>query len=271
MRQAHEVAKVRAAEGALMAVLPEGALMQRAAFGLASVCARLLEQPYGARVVVLAGSGDNGGDALYAGALLARRGAAVHAITAGSRTHPGGAGALRAAGGSAARPVRAPVPELIAQADLIVDGMLGIGGRGGLREPYAALAGQAAGSRAIVVATDLPSGIDADTGVVDGPAVQADVTVTFGTWKPGLLVDPGAGHAGVTELIDIGLAPHLDAPDLVALQSADVAACCRCRRRSPTSTVAGCWASWPAATGSPAPPGLPSAPPCAAAPGWSGW
>src|ERR1700751_99024 len=76
MRQAHEVVKVRAAEGALMATLPEGALMQRAAFGLASVCARLLEEPYGARVVVLAGSGDNGGDALYAGALLARRGAA---------------------------------------------------------------------------------------------------------------------------------------------------------------------------------------------------
>jgi hydroxyethylthiazole kinase-like uncharacterized protein yjeF len=222
MRQAHEVAKVRAAEGALMATLPEGALMQRAAFGLATVCARLLEEPYGARVVVLAGSGDNGGDALYAGALLARRGAAVHAITAGSRTHPGGAGALRAAGGRLLGPAERAAGELIAQADLIVDGMLGIGGRGGLRDPYAALAGQAARSRAIVVATDLPSGIDADTGVVEGPAVQADVTVTFGTWKPGLLVDPGAGHAGVTELIDIGLAPHLDAPDLVALQSADI-------------------------------------------------
>ena len=190
MRQAHEVVKVRAAEGALMATLPEGALMQRAAFGLASVCARLLEEPYGARVVVLAGSGDNGGDALYAGALLARRGAAVHAITAGSRTHPGGAGALRAAGGRLLGPAERSVPGLVAQADLIVDGMLGIGGRGGLREPYASLAGQAASSRAIVVATDLPSGIDADTGVVEGPAVQADFTVTFGTWKPGLLVTP---------------------------------------------------------------------------------
>jgi hydroxyethylthiazole kinase-like uncharacterized protein yjeF len=222
MRQAHEVVKVRAAEGALMATLPEGALMQRAAFGLASVCARLLEEPYGARVVVLAGSGDNGGDALYAGALLARRGAAVHAITAGSRTHPGGAGALRAAGGGLLGPAEPSVPGLVAQADLIVDGMLGIGGRGGLREPYSSLAGQAAGSPAVVVATDLPSGIDADTGVVEGPAVRADFTVTFGTWKPGLLIDPGAGHAGVAELIDIGLAPYLDAPDLVALQSPDV-------------------------------------------------
>src|SRR5215469_6350379 len=223
MGQAHEVANVRAAEGALMAVLPEGALMQRAAFGLASVCARLLEKPYGARVVVLAGSGDNGGDALYAAALLARRGAAVHAITAGSRTHPGGAGAVAAAGGRLLGPSDQAVPELITQADLILDGMLGIGGKGGLREPYASLAGQAASSRAVVVATDLPSGIDADSGVVEGPAVQADVTVTFGTWKPGLLVDPGAAHAGVSELIDIGLAPHLGAPDLVALQSPDVA------------------------------------------------
>src|ERR1700748_2185249 len=74
MRQAHEVAKVRAAEGALMATLPEGALMQRAAFGLASVCAGLLEQPYGARAVVLAGSGDNGGGAADRRAPVCRRG-----------------------------------------------------------------------------------------------------------------------------------------------------------------------------------------------------
>jgi hydroxyethylthiazole kinase-like uncharacterized protein yjeF len=224
MRQAHEVAKVRAAERALMATLGEDALMRRAAFGLASVCAELLGRPYGALVVVLAGSGDNGGDALHAGALLARRGASVQAVTAGSRTHRGGADALGEAGGRLLGPAEPEVPALIAKADLIVDGMLGIGGKGGLREPYAALAEQAAGSAAIVVAADLPSGIDADTGVVDGPAVQADVTVTFGTWKPGLLVDPGAGHAGVTELIDIGLGPYLDAPGLIAFQSADVAA-----------------------------------------------
>ena len=64
MRDAHGVAKVRAAEGELMATLPYGALMQRAAAGLASVCAMLLGRVYGSRVVVLTGSGDNGGDAL---------------------------------------------------------------------------------------------------------------------------------------------------------------------------------------------------------------
>ena len=94
MREAHEVATVRAAEAELMAELPAGALMQRAAAGLASVCATLLGRVYGARVVVLTGSGDNGGDALYAAAHLARRGAAVLAVAAGSRAHEGGAAAL---------------------------------------------------------------------------------------------------------------------------------------------------------------------------------
>jgi hydroxyethylthiazole kinase-like uncharacterized protein yjeF len=75
----------------------------------------------------------------------------------------------------------------------------------------------------VTVAVDLPSGIDADSGAVDGPAVTADVTVTFGAYKPGLLIDPGARHAGVVELVDIGLGPHLDAPEVSAPQGADIA------------------------------------------------
>ena len=224
MRYAHQVRKVRAAEQALMAEVPPGALMQRAAAGLASVSAGLVGKVPGARVVVLAGSGDNGGDALYAAARLARRGAAVLAITAGSRVHEQGAAALRDAGGRLASPDDAAVPAALGAADLILDGLLGIGGHGGLREPQASLAGLAARSPAVVVAVDLPSGVDADTGVVEGAAIQADVTVTFGTLKPGLLIDPGARHAGVVELIDIGLGPYLDAPDASAMQAADVAA-----------------------------------------------
>ncbi len=224
MRQAHEVEEVRKAERALMARVPDGALMQRAAAGLASACARLLGRVYGSRVVVLAGTGDNGGDALYAGALLAGRGAIVTAVAAGPRMHPGGGAALRAAGGSLAGPESSLVPGLIDGADLIIDGILGIGGRGGLREPGAALAARAAAASGLVVAVDLPSGIDADTGEVPGAAVRADATVTFGTWKPGLLVDPGATHAGPAELIDIGLRPCLGPASVGALQSADVAA-----------------------------------------------
>ena len=221
MRDAYQVAAVRAAERALMDLVPDGTLMGRAAAGLASVCAALLRREpghvYGARVVVLAGSGDNGGDALYAGALLARRGVAVTAIAAGSKVHPGGTAALREAGGRVAADTgdaAGLMADPVTGADLIVDGLLGIGGRGGLREPFAGLAAGAERARqagATVVAVDLPSGIDADTGAVEGPAVRADVTVTFGAIKPGLLIDPGAGHAGTVELVDIGLGPYLTA------------------------------------------------------------
>jgi hydroxyethylthiazole kinase-like uncharacterized protein yjeF len=211
-----------------MALVPAGALMQRAAAGLGSVCAGLLGRVYGSRVVVLAGSGDNGGDALFAGARLAGRGARVTAVAAGTNLHEAGAAALRGAGG---RPTQAADPESaadIAAADLIIDGILGIGGRGGLREPAATLAGltaRAAAMGAVVVAADLPSGVDADTGVVAGAVIKADVTVTFGTIKPGLLIDPGASNAGTVELVDIGLGPHLmAAPTVTALQAADVAA-----------------------------------------------
>jgi hydroxyethylthiazole kinase-like uncharacterized protein yjeF len=178
-------------------------------------------------VVVLAGSGDNGGDALYAGVWLASRGVAVTAIAAGSKAHPGGSAALRAAGGRVI--TQADLTngaDLMNSADLILDGLLGIGGRGGLREPFASLARQAELARqagATVVAVDLPSGIDADTGAVDGPAVRADVTVTFGAIKPGLLIDPGAGYAGAVELIDIGLGPYLkDGPCASAPQRDDI-------------------------------------------------
>ncbi|MBB4778172.1 NAD(P)H-hydrate dehydratase [Actinomadura livida] len=220
MRYAHEVGKVRAAEEALMARLPDGALMQRAAAGLASVCARVLPAVYGSRVVLLAGGGDNGGDALYAGARLARRGARVHAVQAGSKIHEGGLAALLAAGGRVLRDGEETAA--VADADLIIDGLTGIGGTGGLRAPYDRLAALASQAPGVVVACDVPSGVDASTGRVEGTAVHADVTVTFGTHKPGLLIDPGASHCGVVELVDIGLGPDLPDPDVVAARPADV-------------------------------------------------
>src|SRR5215469_12595146 len=228
MRNAHAVADIRAAEQALMARLPPGALMQRAAAGLAAVCAGLIPRVYGSRVVVLAGSGDNGGDGLYAAARLARRGARVLAVAAGTRVHEAGADALRGAGGRVTGPGDPDLPAAMDAADLVLDGLLGIGGRGGLREPQAALAALAetarTGSGARVVAVDLPSGVDADTGEVTGAAVRADITVTFGTWKTGLLVYPGADHAGLAQLVDIGLSPCLPTPAAVAYGAADVAA-----------------------------------------------
>ncbi len=221
MRTAYSVETVRAAERELMARLPDGALMQRAAAGLAAACADLLGRVYGSRVVLLVGSGDNGGDALYAGARLARRGAGVTAVLlTPERAHAGGLAALRRAGGRVAGAGGAE--ELIERADLVVDGIVGIGGKGGLRPDAAPLAAAAEQSRAAVVAVDLPSGVDADTGQVNGTAVRADLTVTFGTHKPGLLVDPAREYAGSVRLVDIGLELP-DEPELEALQHADVA------------------------------------------------
>ncbi|GHF57572.1 bifunctional NAD(P)H-hydrate repair enzyme [Streptomyces mashuensis] len=224
MRTGYGVETVRAAERALMEQLPEGALMQRAAAGLAAACAELLgRRVYGARVALLVGSGDNGGDALYAGARLARRGAGVTAVLLSpGRAHDGGLRALRRAGGRAV-PADGDGVRAVACADLVVDGIVGIGGRGGLRPEAEELVRAAEG--ALVVAVDLPSGVDADSGEVRGPAVRADATVTFGAYKPGLLVDPAREHAGALRLVDIGLGPWLpEEPEMEALQHADVAA-----------------------------------------------
>jgi hydroxyethylthiazole kinase-like uncharacterized protein yjeF len=128
------------------------------------------------------------------------------------RVHQDGLAALRRAGGRV-------VDRVPARADLVVDGILGSGGRGGLRPDAAAVVRDL--PEAWVVAVDVPSGVDASTGEVEGPAVRADVTVTFGTLKPGLLVDPGAEHAGVVELVDIGL--DLPAATVEVLQADDVA------------------------------------------------
>jgi ADP-dependent NAD(P)H-hydrate dehydratase / NAD(P)H-hydrate epimerase len=232
MRYAYAVADVRTAERELMARLPEGALMQRAAFGLATIAAGMLRgeagSVYGSRVALLVGVGDNGGDALYAGALLAQRGAAVHAVLADPvRAHANGLLALREAGGRAV--FAADAEPVLLRAGLVMDGLLGIGGSGGLRGTFAELAALAHSatrvSGAPILAVDLPSGVDADTGEVAGAAVQADVTVTFGTHKPGLFLDPGAGHAGIVEFVDIGLGfPPSVAPVLENLQEEDVRA-----------------------------------------------
>ncbi|MDF0370570.1 NAD(P)H-hydrate dehydratase [[Kitasatospora] papulosa] len=226
MRHAYSVETVRAAEWALMERLPEGALMQRAAAGLAVACCDLLRRNgrvYGSRVLLLVGSGDNGGDTLYAGARLARRGAGVRALlTSPDKVHRQAMAALLAAGGQVlgGPPLGASGP-----VDLVVDGITGIGGRGGLRPEAAELVRAVTAGHVPVLAVDLPSGVEADTGEVLGEAVRADATVTFGTYKPGLLVDPAAGHAGALRLVDIGLAGELpDRPDLEALQYADVAA-----------------------------------------------
>ena len=219
MRNAHTVEQVRAAEATLMAALPEGTLMQRAAAGLGYAVLDLLGRAYGSRVLLLVGSGDNGGDALFAGAMLARRGLAVQAFLLNpAKAHSSGLGAFRAAGGR----VIDDLDDLDDRdsPDVVVDGIVGIGGRAGLRPDAATLVDRLRGIP--VVAVDVPSGVDVDTGRLDGPHVEATVTVTFGTHKIAHLVDPAARACGAVHLVDIGL--DLPSPPVQSLQAADVAA-----------------------------------------------
>ena len=186
-----------------MARVPEGALMQRAAAGLAVAVVDFLGSAYGRRVLLLVGSGDNGGDALWAGAMLARRGVQVEAWLLSDQAHAEGRAALERAGG---RVVTAPTR----RPEVVVDGIVGIGGRGGLREDAANALKLLHGVP--VVAVDTPSGVDVDTGEVEGDHVEAALTVTFGTHKVCHLVDPAARACGAVHLVDIGLElPEADA------------------------------------------------------------
>lgn len=230
MNGVYSVAQVRQAEDALMATLPDGALMARASSGLADVCASLLDDAgpgvRKARVAILVGSGNNGGDALYAGALLADRGARVSAIALSDRMHDGGSAALVQAGGrllDAGDTLSAS--ETLVDADLVLDGIVGIGGAGALRPLAAELVHAAMEGGALIVAVDIPSGVDADTGAVADPdaVVDADVTVTFGCLKPGLLIAPGRERSGAVMLVDIGLDATLATPTVRVLDDDDIA------------------------------------------------
>lgn len=205
MRSVWYAERVKSAEEELMAVVPPGSLMRKAAFGVATHALRLLQGRR--RVTLLVGAGNNGGDALWAGHFLRRRGVAVSAVLLSpEKAHAEGLAAFRRAGGRIVTDVGTP--------DLVIDGIVGLSARGPLRPAAAALVESV---EVPVLAVDLPSGIDPDTGEISGPHVKAHTTVTFGCLKPvHALADCGDVH-----LVDIGLRP-VD-PDLVLLDRADVA------------------------------------------------
>ncbi|SDC30324.1 yjeF N-terminal region [Sanguibacter gelidistatuariae] len=236
MIEAYESSAVRAAEEPLLAAgVP---LMDRAAFALAAAAVRELRARTGRpglnrnRAVLLVGPGNNGGDTLYAGARVAARGVHVVAVLVGDRVHDAALAALRAAGGTVVACTGedtttgalagdivtvAEAADLMASADIVLDGLLGIGGRGGLRgsardlvaATVAVLGTRPLRSRPVVVAVDVPSGIGVDDGAIygaaDGPVLTADLTVTFGAVKSGLLLPPASAHVGRIEVVDIGL------------------------------------------------------------------
>ncbi|WDF32610.1 NAD(P)H-hydrate epimerase [Arthrobacter agilis] len=233
---------VRAAEAPLIESGQGDALMQRAAHGLFGVVLGLLREAgltaYGATVVVLAGSGNNGADALYAGERLLRRGAGATAVLLSDHVHAASLEAFRRAGGTSVTLADGTDPGGLAlhasRADVVIDGIVGTGAQGGLRgtarafvDAFNTAAGARATRSALVVACDLPSGIDVDSGQVDGPVLAADASVTFGAAKPGLILGAGALASGDVNVVDIGLDLTASTPAVQTLLHADVAALVR--------------------------------------------
>lgn len=233
MTAGYSAAQVRAAEAPHLAAGEP--LMAMAAAGLADEIRDVLADRRAdgltpgprARVLVLVGPGNNGGDALFAAATLARA-ADVALLPVHARIHEAGLAAALGAGAVTVPPEDAL--EAAASSDVVVDGMFGTGSagrspvlRGTARKVVEAILPLLAGPRGpVVVAVDIPSGIDADDGGVPDPVVlPADVTVTFGGIKAGLLLAPASELAGRLVLVDIGLGPDLAAMKPLVDRGAD--------------------------------------------------
>lgn len=203
---------------------PEAVLVDRAGTAVASAALRLLGGAYGRRIVVVAGKGNNGADGRVAASRLAQRGARVTVVPATE---------------APARIGRHP------SLDLVIDAAYGTGFRGQFAAP-------AVDAGVPVLAVDIPSGVDGDTGVASGAPLRADQTVTFAALKPGLLQGDGALLAGRVVVADIGL--DVSRARIFVVDDEDVAALLPPRARaahkwqSAVAVVAGS----PGMTGAPA-------------------
>ncbi len=174
MRPVVSVAEMRAADAAAIGSVGESELIHRAGFAVATEALRMLGGAYGRRIVVLAGKGNNGNDGRVAAAALARRGALVDVIDAAS------------------------APGRIDGCDLVIDAAYGTGFSGAYSAPVVS-------KGTVVLAVDIPSGVDANTGEMPGRALEADRTVTFAALKPGLLMGAGVSVSGEVSVADIGV------------------------------------------------------------------
>ncbi len=205
-------------------------LMENAGRAVATAAEALAGGTYGRRAVVVAGKGNNGGDGLVAARYLARRGMAVSVVLLEPPE------ALREPASTNLERLRTRCPNVrirqfsaatlrreLDRADVVVDAIFGTGFRG-VPENAAAEAIEAIGSTgAPVVAVDIPSGVSGESGTIEGSAVSADVTVTFGAAKPGVVLLPGAANAGIVEVVDIGFPGDLLTTDTWLLEPDDIA------------------------------------------------
>lgn len=186
---------------AIAAGEPGLTLMERAGLAIADVAAAMA--PAGGRIVVLAGPGNNGGDGFVAARLLAERGFAVVVALLGNRAGLAGDAAQAAARWTGR--LEPFAPSVLAGAQLIVDAIFGAGLSREVTGEAARMIDVVNAGGVPVLAVDVPSGIDGETGRVRGTAIKASRCVTFFRLKPGHLLLPGRIHCGPTSLFDIGI------------------------------------------------------------------
>lgn len=238
MINTYATSMIREREYAVVSSAPQDALMKKAAGAVADATAQILVDNDinvdKSRIIALVGGGDNGGDALYAASYLQDIGAMCTAIILSDTPHERGAARAEKSGVEMFAPDLSAKPEkiarkvrkIVAEADALIDGMLGTGGKGALREPMASCVKEinayfADKEPPLTVAIDLPSGLGTDDGVVAGEHLVADRTVTMGARKPASLIPPACYSFGDSiDVVDLGL--DLDSPVAIELEARDV-------------------------------------------------
>ncbi|MGH2809694.1 MAG: NAD(P)H-hydrate epimerase, partial [Actinomycetota bacterium] len=193
---------------AIEAGTPGFTLMTAAGAAVGRAAVEMMGGAYGRRVLVLCGKGNNGGDGLTAATWLHRKGARCTIVTLEDPASYKGdaARALEELRGATPLPFNGEaVSQQLERSDLVVDGMFGTGFKGALSGPAEEAASLMDGIDAPVLAIDIPSGVNGETGAVEGSAIKADVTVTLAALKPGLILHPGARLAGEVRVAGIGI------------------------------------------------------------------
>lgn len=204
---------------------PVDVLMERAGLAVARSAIQLAGGSYGRRAVVISGKGNNGGDGLVAARHLHRWGMGVEVFLLGGELREPSSSMLAALRRDGIHPRVADGPAIsraLDRADVAVDAIFGTGFRGEPEGAHLEAIRALNESPAPIVAVDVPSGVEGDTGAVRGDAVSADVTVALGVPKVGDVLLPGGGHAGLVEVADIGFPADLLRSDLWLVEARDV-------------------------------------------------
>lgn len=192
--------------------LPDLVLMERAALSVADRIGSRFESLKDLKVCIICGTGNNGGDGFALGRILSGRGASVFIFAVGNESKASEANKLQ----------RQMLKELdievstgqpMGEYDVIVDALFGTGLKRDIEGEYAAMVHRVNAMKGWKVSVDIPSGIHTDTGEILGCAFKADLTVTFGFEKWGLLLYPGKAYCGLVSCEDIGIPDKADFGD----------------------------------------------------------